>query len=393
MSTLPEFLVAQPDELAPCLEHLATAPALGFDTEFVGEDSYHPRLCLVQVATRERLYLIDPLSVGPLEGFWRLLLDPARVVVVHAGREEVRLCKIATGQVPANLFDLQIGAGLVGRHYPLGHGALVFQLLGIQLPKGETLTEWRRRPLTPSQIRYAYDDVRYLLAEWDHVRADLESLGRHDWAIEEFSRLSTAAAPAQPSDEKWRKLRGLGSLDRKRLAVVRALFQWRETQAATSNRPARSILRDDLIIEIAKRGPGKAVDLQSLRGLARRDLEAIAAVAEEARALPSDQWPAPVGREQDPPQVTLLANILNAVLTDLCLRDRLAPSLVASTADVKAIVRGRLLEPAAADESILATGWRARHLLPRLQAILEGRTTLRIADTSADAPLEYGEKP
>lgn len=393
MSSVPEFLVAQPDELGPCLEHLATAPALGFDTEFVGEDSYHPALCMVQVATRARLYLIDPLTVGPLDAFWRLLLDPARVVVVHAGREEVRLCKHATGQVPPGLFDLQLAAGLVGKHYPLSHGALVNQLLGITLSKGETLTEWRRRPLTPNQIRYAYDDVRHLLAEWDHVRTDLEKLGRSDWASEEFGRLATVAAPEEPSNEKWRKLRGLGSLDRKRLNIVRALFQWRETQAATNNRPARTIVRDDLIIEIAKRPPGKAADLQSLRGLARRDLEAIASVVEAARALPPDQWPATQGREQDPPQVTLLSSILSGVLADLCLRGRMAASLVASNADVKAIVRARLLDPSAADESILATGWRARHVLPHLEALLDGRSTLRIADLRADAPLEYGQTP
>src|SRR5207302_1674999 len=144
---LPEQIVSTPQELATCCEYLATCRQFGFDTEFVGEDTYHPRLCLVQVATPERLLLIDPLSTGPLDAFWKLIVDPSRQVVVHAGREEVRLCKFWAGQPPGNLFDLQLAAGLVGFQYPIGHGPLVSQLLRIQIAKGETLTEWRERPL------------------------------------------------------------------------------------------------------------------------------------------------------------------------------------------------------------------------------------------------------
>src|SRR5712692_10203165 len=187
---LPEVIIAQPEELAVCCTHLASCPHFGFDTEFVGEQTYHPRLCLVQVATAERLFLIDPVTVGPLDAFWEVVVDPAHLVVVHAGREEVRLCHLWTGRTPGNLFDLQIAAGLVGLAYPLGHAALVCQLLGVQLPKAETLTEWRDRPLTKQQIRYAFDDVRYLLPLWQRLAGRLGELQRPDWAIEEFTRLA-----------------------------------------------------------------------------------------------------------------------------------------------------------------------------------------------------------
>ena len=133
---LPEQIVNTPEELADCCEYLAAQRQFGFDTQFVGEDTYHPRLCLVQVATNERLILIDPLIVGPLDAFWRLVVDPANQVVVHAGREEVRLCRLWTGSIPGNLFDLQIAAGLVGLAYPLGHAVLVNQVLGVQITKG-----------------------------------------------------------------------------------------------------------------------------------------------------------------------------------------------------------------------------------------------------------------
>src|SRR5437879_10716556 len=198
MPDLPEQIITHADELADCCAYPSTCPVFGFDTEFVGEESYHPRLCLIQVATPERLLLIDPLSAGPLDAFWNLVVDPSHQVVAHAAREEVRLCKLFTGKTPGNLFDLQIAAGLAGLAYPLGHGALVSQVLGVQLAKGETLTEWRDRPLTRQQIRYAFDDVRYLLPLWEKITTRLKEMGRAEWAREEFVRLAEHAAPEEP---------------------------------------------------------------------------------------------------------------------------------------------------------------------------------------------------
>src|SRR5262249_14390349 len=152
--------------------------------------------------------------------FWKLVIDPARQVVVHAGREEVRLCQLWAGSPPGNLFDLQIAAGLVGLTYPIGHGPLVNQVLRIRLAKGETLTEWRERPLTRNQIRYAFDDVRHLLSLHKELHERLDELGRLAWAAEEFERLTKNALARREETEKFRKLRGIGSLDRRRLAIV-----------------------------------------------------------------------------------------------------------------------------------------------------------------------------
>jgi ribonuclease D len=393
MPDLTQEIITTPDALAACCEYLASQTHFGFDTEFVGEDTYHPRLCLVQVATGDGLFLLDPLSCGPLDAFWELVVDPARAVVVHAGREEVRLCRLWTGRAPGNLFDLQIAAGLTGGVYPMGHGNLVHQVLGVRLPKGETLTEWRTRPLTPAQVRYAFDDVRYLIPLWRKLSQRLEKLGRTGWAREEFARLARSAAPEEPSQEKWRKLRGLGSLDRRRLAVVRALYRWREETAAATNRPTRAIIRDDLIVEIAKRNPVRERDLQVMRGLPKRDLAAIVQVAEQARALAPEELPAAADREQDPPQVTLAANVLAATLGDLCAKLRLAQNLVANSSDVKALVRAKYAGAPLPEDSQLTRGWRAEHLLPELLALLDGRRRLQIADLRADGPFAYSDTP
>ena len=341
-----EELILSPADLSQVCAHLAACGHFGLDTEFVGEDSYHPRLCLVQIATTEKLYLIDPFVVGPLDALWNLIVDPACQVIVHAGREEVRLCHLWSGRTPANLFDLQIAAGLVGYAYPLGHGSLVSLLLGKNLAKGETLTEWRTRPLTDAQIRYAFDDVRYLLPLWQRLSGQLLKLGRADWAAEEFARLCVLAKPTEAGliagTERWRKLRGSGTLDRQRLAVLRELYNWREQLAAQNNRPPRTLVRDDLLLEIARRNPKNAHDLSHVRGLAKKFIPELIEAVEKGHQVPPEDRPFPAERDLDPPQLGWMVSLLSAVLADFCVRNQLAGNLVASTVDLKLLVRAKM---------------------------------------------------
>jgi ribonuclease D len=388
---LEEQLVARPEDLPACCEHLAARGRFGLDTEFVGEDTYHPHLCLVQVATAERLILIDPLTVPRLDLFWKVVTDPNNEVVVHAGREEVRLCRLSTGLPPGRLFDLQIAAGLVGMSYPLGHGMLVSQLLGVQLSKAEKLTEWRKRPLSRAQVRYALDDVRYLLPLWERLHRRLQERDRLAWAEEEFARLKGNAQSEEIALERWRRLRGLGSLDRRRLAVARELYSWREETAARMNRPARAICRDDLIVEIARHSGARERDLHTVRGLPRRHVAEILEVVSRAIGLPEVDWPDPTEREQDPPRLALLSNVLMAVLANQCTREQLAPNLVASGSDVRALVRAKLGGQELPGDSLLTQGWRAQSILPMLVAMLEGRLSLRVADVASDTPLAFAE--
>jgi ribonuclease D len=388
MSALPQQFVDEPARLAECCDHLRDRSAFGFDTEFIGEDTFHPRLCLVQVATDERLFVIDPFSAGPLDAFWALVADPSRVKVVHAGREEVRMCQHGCGRPPENLFDLQVAAGLVGIGYPMGHAALVWQLLRVQLSKAETLTNWAQRPLTARQIEYAYDDVRHLLPLWQDLTTRLGQLSRTDWAAEEFHHHIRRALAEDPAIERWRKLRGLGSLDRRRLSVVRELFAWRESLAERQNRPARTVLRDDLVVEIARRLPQKERDLAVLRGLPRFDFTGILEAVRRGRELPADEWPSLPERENDAPQIGLVASFLMAVLGDYCTRNLLTPGLAATTTDVRLVVRSRFQGTELPAESGLTHGWRGREVLPELLAVLDGRRSVRVKDVRAASPFE-----
>ena len=392
-----EQFIHSPEDLGSLCADLSACRRFGLDTEFVGEDSYHPRLCLIQIATTEKLLLIDPFTVGSLDPLWKVIVDPANEVIVHAGREEVRLCHLWCGQTPANLFDLQIAAGLVGYSYPLGHGPLVSQVLGKSLSKGETLTEWRTRPLTAAQIRYAYDDVRYLLPLWKRLSDGLEKLGRAEWARLEFARLRNQSTPTEaglaPGADRWRRLRGSGSFDRQRLAVLRELFDWREQLAAHYNRPSRTLVRDDLLIEIARRNPKSTRDLNPVRGLAKRFLPDIIDAVERGRNVPLEDRPVPVERDVDPPQLTWIVNIMNAVLADYCTRSNLANNLVANSQDMKLLVRARMQGSELPGDTLLTQDWRADFVLPHLLAVLDGRREVRIADLRTQTPLDYRDVP
>jgi ribonuclease D len=367
---------------------------LAFDTEFVGEYSYRPELCLIQVATTKCLYLIDPYAVGSLDDFWALLLSPDRLTVAHAGREDIRLCWFLSGSPPARLFDTQIAAGLVGLSYPMSYASLVQQTLNVRLIKSDTLSDWRKRPLSTSQIRYAFDDVRYLLPVHQRLQNRLKTMSRTAWAEEEFEAFTSWAIGEQEAQEPWRKVKGIGALSRRELAVLREAYAWRDVIANRQNRPARSVLRDDVMIELARRGAKEPDTLQHVRGLPSRELPILMRAIQEANALPQEKCPARHDAEQDPPQVASLGTLLNVALADLCERLKLSQPLICSQNDLKDLVRSRCLgRPLPADSPFKTSPWRVEHILPHLENILTGRFAVRVGDAKNHAPLEYIELP
>jgi len=390
---LPELIVSDATKLAICARDLARSPVIGFDTEFVGEDSFRPELCLIQVSTADRLYIIDPFACGPLDAFWEILHDPNRMVLAHAAREEVRLCRFGSGKVPANLFDMQIAVGFLGLTYPISYAGLVQEILGVRLNKGDTLSDWRRRPLSDSQLRYAFDDVRFLIPAYDIVRTKLEKHKRLEWATEDFTAfIQKAIGGDDGTVERWRKIKGSGGLDRRELAVIRAVFAWRESVAERWNRPARTVLRDDVLVEIARRGARNADDLDELRGIPNKELDPIRAAVRTAAKIPWEECPPEAEPDFDPPQVATLGALLNVVLGDTCARMKLSPSLVCNSQDLKDLVRARQPGLALPEDSPFRIGWRREAILPMLDALLDGKLHIRVSNPATNDPLEFVEE-
>jgi ribonuclease D len=377
-------------QLKSYCDELASAPVIAFDTEFVSERSYRPQLCLIQVAALDRVAIIDPLACSDIHIFWERLITPGHETLVHSGREELNFCLQATRQRPANMFDVQIAAGLVSHEYPSGYAALLDRHLGIKLDKGETRTDWSIRPLTQSQMEYAVDDVKHLLPLRQALGEKLEKYGRVDWMHAEMEAWENEVDEFR-SREHWRKISGANSLSRRAMGVMRGLWLWREEIAVRRNQLPRRVLRDDLMFEIAKRRNADVRHIQNLRGMERGDLKQlipeISNVIQQALALPDEQLPSHLKREQ-PQQYPLLGQLLNAALTSICRSKNLATALVGTASDIRDLIAFRL-GINTDDPPLLARGWRATVVGNLIEELLSGKTSIRIHDPHSDDPLVF----
>jgi ribonuclease D len=391
MSPSPEErIVTTRDQLRELVQHVRAQGRFAFDTEFVSEDTFEPVLCLLQVATDRRLAVIDPQAVGDVTMLWELVLDPAIDLVMHAAGEDLRICQIRNGALPSRVFDVQIAAGLVGYSYPLSLVNLVSQALHVSLQSSETRTDWRRRPLSPAQLRYALDDVRYLLPLADLLRAELKKRGREPWADEEFNAFLNAVG-SRADEERWRRLPGLHQLNRRGLEAARRLSEWREEEARRQNRPIRQILRDDLLVAIARRQPSGRRDLEALRDFNRPGLlnksQAILELVARARGVPEHELPDPYQRPDDSPGASTVASLLSVAMAQSCIQNEVANSLVANVSDLKHLIRWYLDGRTGDRRPRVLEGWRGPVCGELLLAVLEGRRTFRVANPASEFPI------
>jgi ribonuclease D len=381
------------EQLAQFCQEIASAEVLGFDTEFVSEETYRPQLCLIQVATADRLAIIDPISIEQTQPFWELMADPGRQVVAHAAREESRFCFRFTGRPIARLFDTQLAAGFVGMEYPASLGTLVNRLVGKTLPKGETRTNWARRPLSEDQIIYALQDVTDLLGMHQKLEKSALQLGRADWLREETESFQQKVIEAE-TRENWRRVSGSSGLNPRQLETVRQLWLWREHRARALDRLPRRVLRDDLIVELAKRGSTSVKKIQSLRGMERRSLydhyQDIAAAIQIALDTPDSELPRrPHGarRAVSP----MLSQFLSTSIACISRQHKLAPPIVGNADDVRELLGYELDRKPSDPLPSLLKGWRGEIVGASFRKILAGELAIRVADISETQPLEFIE--
>lgn len=259
--------------------HLATRPSrIGLDTEFIRERTYWPQLALVQIAiggpaadgadasgadSDGVILLVDPLAPGMAEALAPMLADPAILKIMHSASEDLVAFKHACGVVPRPLFDTQQAAALAGIGGGLGYQKLVEQLTGVALTKGETRSDWLRRPLSPSQLEYAADDVRHLFAMHDALDGLLGQLDRREWLAEDSVRTVFNAENEAP--ERWPHLsiRSAQFLDRATQRRLLRLLRWRDLYARDNDRPRTWILDNELAVALARNVPADIAALQA----------------------------------------------------------------------------------------------------------------------------------
>ncbi len=382
MPDLPQpEIVTSSSALDDVCRRLSDAGSFAFDTEFVGEDKFQPELCLIQVATDTWHALIDPLGGVDSSPFWALVADESVRVVVHAGAEDLALCWQHIGKPAANVVDLQVIAGLVGYGYPMSLTRLARLTVGARLHKSQTLTDWRRRPLTREQIVYAVDDVIHLESMCRAIQDRLMSLGRERWAEEECLRACRSAAGPAEREQKLRRLRGTGSLRRRELAIAEALLEERDKLAEEYNRPPRSVLRDHLLVEMARRGWTDIQQIRSLRGLNLKAaaVRRLADAVEKAKQLPQENWP-DLPNDDDSVEEEVLLSLVSAVLRDHCAANDLSYALLANKQNLRTLIRSYTRSGEEKLPILLKTGWRRTAVGDLLDRLLSGKASIRVAD-------------
>ena len=375
----PLEIVTDPASLASSCAALRRSPRVALDTEFMRERTYHAQLCLVQLADAERIVVVDPLAFaagkGELRPLHDLLADTAVLKVLHSGRQDLEIFAQQMGTVPAPLFDTQVAAALLGLGDQIGYANLVQRLLGVTLEKLHTRIDWSVRPLPVGAMEYAADDVRYLLAVHDALRTELGQRERLEWLDAEFAQLARLDSYRTDPADAWRKVRGSQRLTEPQRARLATLAAWRERTALEVDRPRGWVLKDELLIDIAKRNPADLDGLAQLRDMPpavvkRRGAELLAALSAAGGAdAPAIEPPRPrLTPEQDG-----LVDLLAALTRKRAAEHGVAVAALATRRELERLVLGeRELE-------VLA-GWKRTTVGEALLAALDGRIALAVRD-------------
>lgn len=292
LARMSNTLIATPEELHAYCQKIANSTWLAIDTEFLREKTYYARLCLIQVYNGEHLACIDTLAIDDLEPLLQILDDTRITKVLHAAFQDLEIFYQLGHRVPAPIFDTQIAAALLAKGYQVSYGALVQQLLNVELDKSHSRTDWSRRPLSDAQLEYAANDVLYLGDIYLRLKESLITADRLHWLEEDDHLLSDPQQYQVHSADVWQRVKAKEVLSRQQLAVLQALAAWREQRAMRIDRPRRWVMSDEILIALAQTdGSGLPADLPVNDKFREQFGAQIGDIIRQALTLPEDKWP------------------------------------------------------------------------------------------------------
>ena len=337
------------------------APVLALDTEFFWETSFYPVLGVVQVAADEkRCWLVDAVQIRDLSALGPVLAAPHVTKILHDAVQDLGILKRATGVAPVSIFDTRLAAGFAGLSSTCSLQSLLRDVLGVDLAKAETRSNWLRRPLSPAQLRYAADDVIHLPDVRTRLLARCADDRVRTWLLEEQARLNDPANYDERNPrEMFRRVKGYARLQARPLAILREVAEWRELEARQRDWPRGHVLADDVLLELSCRAPRDRMALNAIEGWSAKipaELgEAVLTAVARGVSLPAADCPTPAERSGPSAGRTLKAKT-DALLEQVrkaCAPFQIDPALVASRADLERCVQ------AAKPDHALAKGWRA----------------------------------
>jgi len=338
--------------LADLPARFGAADSIATDTEFNRSSSYRPQLCLVQLAADGELALLDMLAELDPAPLVSLLTTSPALKLFHAASQDLEVLLLALDILPNRIFDTQIAAGLLGYPAQVGYAALVADLLGVELDKGATRTDWSRRPLSARQLAYAAADVVHLHELYGRLRERLAALGREDWALEDSERLLDPARYRVVPEQAWERLAAIPYLPVAVQRRARALAAWRERRAQRIDRPRQWVLSDKLLLLIAQANPRDPQALARIPDLppaiARRQGQQIIAALAAAERTPAEDI---VQRQRPAPPDEAMLKQLAAMVRARAAELDIAPELLATRRELAALLRGET-------EQRVTSGWR-----------------------------------
>lgn len=369
------------EELSAFCERAARFNAIAVDTEFLRERTYHPRLCLVQVATPDECVVIDVIAIDNLAPLAILMRDEGTVKVFHACSQDMEVLNYTLGALPAPIFDTQIAAAFLGERMQTSYNGMVHAFCGVTLPKSESLTDWSRRPLTPEQIEYALDDVRYLIKAYDVIMERLDESGRASWVLDEIKPLTDRSHYVVDRRVAFKRVKRVSSLTRRQLAVARELAAWREARAEYSNIPRKWLMSDEVLIALSKRPPHDAASLRRVRGteqLSDADVAGALSVIARGESCPADKYPF-IARTHKPasPELESVIDLMYALIRLVGERSGVATAMIASRDDLVDYVD----HP---QDSPLREGWRFELVGTLIDDLLNGDIGLTVKDRALE---------
>jgi len=354
--TLTDRLIDDEGSLRELVAEIGRSSLVALDTEFVRERTYYPQLCLVQVATDDVTASVDCLADLDLAPLFAVLTRPDTTWVLHSGRQDLEVIHRYANALPARLIDTQIAAALAGHAAQIGLREALSAMLGVDIGKDHTRSDWSARPLPEGPLRYALDDVRHLLPLWRALEQKLAAAGRLDWVAEDCARL-VEEATRDDVLAIWFRLKGVQGLSADERKAALALVLWRERAAASLDRPRRWIMSDELLIRIAQARPKNIRALAAIPEMPKRlahrqGAEIIARLAaRDDPALEEMLARAGSGERADRDALKALQGKVKARAAELGIE----AEVLASRRDLAAFLRG-------VPPPHLASGWRAAEL-------------------------------
>jgi len=357
-------LITTSAALIELVGRLRAATSVGLDTEFLRERTYRAELCLLQLSSPDDATCVDPLAVTDLAPLAPMLVAAHTTKVMHASRQDVEVLFPIAGLVQP-LFDTQTAAALIGLPAQVGYAELVRRLLGRELAKAHTRTDWSRRPLSAEQIEYALDDVRYLLPLQAQLVEKLERSGRLAWLEEEMQALTDSRHITAEPEQAWQRVKGLRSLDPARERLAQRLAAWRERRAIERNRPRGWILEDARLRDIVMQVPRSAAALAALPEFPAAVLRHCG--SELLECIRDAQVPDPAPpintRMRPDPLKSALIRKLALLNQSIAAELGISPEVLATRRDLELLADGRR-------DLTLLRGWRRRVLGERMLAAL-----------------------